>query len=98
MEFKNFNYFDGKDQKTISVKVCKSGWSKFLGLMFRKNPVNLLFVFKNQRKISIHSFFCKPFEAIFLDADKRVVRKVIVCNWKFDISGIGKYLLEVPVK
>ena len=98
MEFENFEYFDGKIKKKVQVKVCNSPWSKFSGLMFKKNSPNLLFVFKKQRKISIHSFFCKSFKAIFLDEKKRVVKKVIVNKWKFDISCYGKYLLEMPLK
>ncbi len=98
MAFENFIYFEGKKKNKIRVKICRTFFSKVLGLMFRKNSSGLLFVFKKKRKIDIHSFFCKPFQAIFLDDKNRVTKKITVNHWKLNISGWGKYLLEVPLK
>jgi uncharacterized membrane protein (UPF0127 family) len=87
---------NSKEQK-INVKVCRSIWSKLSGLMFRKNSPPLLFVFKNERQLNIHSFFCKPFRAIWLDKKGKATKSVDIFNWKPNISGYGKYLLEIPL-
>jgi uncharacterized membrane protein (UPF0127 family) len=91
-------YCEDKKIRTIKVKICKSPWSKFSGLMFRKNSPPLLFIFNKEIFFSIHSFFCKPFTAIWLDKNKKVTKKVEVNKWFPNISGKGKYLLEIPKK
>jgi len=96
MVLKNFEFYLGKRKKSIKVRMCKSAWSKFSGLMFRKNSPPLLFVFNKEKKLSIHSFFCKPFTAVWLDDKKRVVKTSTIKNWKINFSGRGKYLLEIP--
>lgn len=98
MVLENFTYTDEKNKKrTIKVKICKSIWSKFSGLMFRKNSPPLLFVFRKEQTLSIHSFFCKPFEAVWLDDKKRTTKKITIVSPKINFSGRGKYLLEVPL-
>ena len=97
MVLENFTYYEGKKKKTIQVKVCKTIWSKFSGLMFRKNSPPLLFVFKKEQTLSIHSFFCKPFTTVWLDDKKTATKKLFVENWKLNFSGMGKYLLEIPI-
>lgn len=97
MVLTSFTYYISKRKKTIQVKECKSTWSKFSGLMFRKNSPPLLFIFNKEKALSIHSFFCKPFRAVWLDKNKKVTKSVDVFNWKPNISGSGKYLLEIPV-
>ncbi len=94
---KNFTYFENKKKKLIKVKVCENLWNKFSGLMFRKNSPPLLFVFNKEKTLSIHSFFCKPFIAIWLDEEKKVTKKIKITKWLPNISGRGKYLLEIPV-
>lgn len=89
-----FRYFDEK-KKVIDVKVCNSIWARFCGLMFKKNSPPLLFVFEKEKKLSIHSLFCRPFKAIWIDENKKVTKIVDVKNWKLSISGKGKYLLEI---
>ena len=98
MKLSKFFYYENKKKKTIHVKICKSFLSKTFGLMFRKNSPNLLFVFDKEKKLSIHSFFCKPFIAIWLDKNKKATKKIKITNWKPNITGTGKYLLEIPVK
>lgn len=45
-----------------------------IGIMFRKKLTKpLVFPFSSEQIISIHSFFCIPFDAVFLDKNKRVV-------------------------
>jgi len=78
--------------------LCKSILSKINGLMFRKNPKSLVFVFNKPTRISIHSFFCrKRFIAIWLLKGK-IIDVKIVLPWKVNISPRGKFdkLLELP--
>jgi uncharacterized membrane protein (UPF0127 family) len=98
MDKKIFEYYEGEKKKEINAQICKSFFSKAFGLMFKKNSPPLLFVFDKEKTLSIHSFFCKPFIAIWLDKNKKVTKKVLVKNWKFSIFGKGKYLLEIPLK
>ena len=64
--------------------------------MFKKKSSPLLFIFNKEKKLTIHSLFCKPFTAIWLDKNKKATKVENVNDWKFYISGRGKYLLEVP--
>jgi len=96
MALKKITYFvDGK-KKTIKVKVCDTILKKSLGLMFRKNSPPLLFIFNKNKKLSIHSFFCKPFKAIWLDDKMHATKVSNIDNWRLNISGKGKFLLEIP--
>ncbi len=54
--------------------VCKGVLSKARGLMFRSNPLNLLFVFNKSGMYQLHMCFVFfPIDVIFLDEQKRVV-------------------------
>jgi uncharacterized membrane protein (UPF0127 family) len=93
-----FKFIDEKNHKrTLKVKFCKSIWSKFSGLMFRKNSPPLLFVFKKEQTLSIHSLFCEPFDAIWLDEKKKITKKIRIVSPGLNFSAKGKYLLEVPL-
>ncbi len=94
----NFTYLSNNKKKTIEVEVCKSLWSKLSGLMFRKESPPLLFVFNKEKQLNIHSFFCKPFVAIWLNKNKEIIKKKHVSPWNSCVSGRGKYLLEIPIK
>ncbi len=96
MVLKEIEYFNKGKKIKIKVKICKSYWSKFLGLMFRKNSPPLLFIFKKEIKLNIHSFFCKPFKALWIDKNMNVRKVIDGKPWKLNYSGIGKYLLEIP--
>lgn len=85
------------NEKRVDVRVLKSIWSQARGLMFKEKSKPLLFVFKTKKKRAIHSFFCKPFIAIWFDGDGIVdVKKVK--PWKFSIKPSEKFdkLLEIP--
>ena len=58
-----------------SFRICDDIFSKALGLMFsRKQARALIFVFNDERKISLHMFFVfYPIDVIFLDKRKIVV-------------------------
>jgi uncharacterized membrane protein (UPF0127 family) len=73
-------------------------WKKFCGLMFKSSSPPLLFTFKKEKTLSIHSLFCKPFKAVWLDEKFQATKVLEVKTWKLNISGKGKYLLEIPIK
>ncbi len=93
MEFE----FNSKGKKKIDVEVCDSIWKKFWGLMLRRDSPALLFVFNRFKRLDIHSFFCKPFFALWLDDNKKVIQIKYVDKWKMFIPGKGRYLIEIPV-
>jgi uncharacterized membrane protein (UPF0127 family) len=66
--------------------------------MFRQTSPALVFLFEKNQNISIHSFFCKPFKAIWLDENKKVVKILEIKKWKPHFSAHGKYLLEIPLR
>ena len=81
----------------LDVKECKTISSKISGLMFRKKSPCLLFYFGKLRRWRIHSFFCRPFFAIWFNGDKIVDGK-FVKPWIFWIQPKEKFdkLLEIP--
>jgi len=90
--------FEGKSLKILDIVIYKTVFSKMIGLMFKKNPKPLLFVFKKPTKVSIHSFFCrKKFVAIWL-LKGRVIDAKIVWPWGANIHPRKKFdqLLELP--
>lgn len=97
LEMKKITYYIGGKKKTIEAELCDTPWKKFRGLMFRKNSPPLFFIFNKEIKLSIHSFFCKPFRAVWLDDKMNSTRFVDVKTWKPSISGKGKFLLEIPI-
>jgi len=94
--FKTITVFINNRKHVIDVKLCKSILSKFRGLMFKKNSPPLLFAFSKEKTLSIHSFFCKPFTAIWLDQNFHATKIAKIKTSRFNISGRGKYLLEIP--
>ncbi len=94
MEFK-FNY-KGKQIK-IRVEECKNIFEKARGLMFKKNSKPLLFYFSKLKRYRIHSFFCKPFVAIWFNND-RIIDIKLVEPRVFSIQPKHKFdkLLEIP--
>lgn len=96
MVLKKIIYYEGKKKKIIKAKICSSFFCKFTGLMFRKSSPPLLFTFRKEKNLSIHSFFCRPFTAIWLDKNMKVTKIVDVKDWRLNLSGKGMYLLEIP--
>lgn len=96
-KFKQFYYFQNGRRIQIYVEVCDTLWKKFRGLMFRKKSYPLLFTFNKNKKLDIHSFFCVPFRAVWIDDNRNVTREELIKKWKPHFSGHGKYLLEVPL-
>jgi len=95
MALKKITYFVEGKKKEIGAKLCDTPLKKFSGLMFRKNSPPLLFVFNKYKRFSIHSLFCKPFTAIWLDDKMHSTQVLEIDNWRTNIVGKGKYLLEI---
>lgn len=96
MKKREFEFYIGIKKIRIQVKECRSILSKILGLMFSINKDPLLFIFEKEKNISIHSFFCKPFFAIWLSSSRKIRKILKISKWKANFSGKGKYLLEIP--
>jgi len=90
-----FDFIDNGETKSIDVICLTKMYEKLSGLMFKRSSKPLLFVFDKEQPINIHSMFCKPFTAIWLDENKNVVKKEIVNYRRYNIKGYGKYLIEV---
>ena len=79
-------------------RLASSYWSRFWGLMLKKKVAEGGGILLT-RSSSIHSFFIRfRFDAIFLDADNRVVKVVpSMRQWWFAFGGRGaKDTLELP--
>ena len=97
MALKQITYYINNKKKTIKVKPLTTIIQKGTGLMFKKNSPPLLFVFNKNKTLSIHSLFCKPFRAIWLDENMKSTKVANIKEPKLNISGRGKYLLEIPL-
>jgi uncharacterized membrane protein (UPF0127 family) len=82
---------------SLDVEECRTILSRASGLMFKKKSPALLFIFNKPVKMAIHSFFCKPFIAIWFINDKIVEIKKVK-PWKVHICPEKKFnkLLEIP--
>jgi len=82
---------------TLKVKKLTTIMQQSSGLMFKKKSPSLLFIQKRPIRHSIHSFFCKPFIAIWLLNDKIIDIKLINPN-QASIKPKEKFnkLLEIP--
>ena len=91
-----FNFKYAGNEISLNVRVLKNVFAQARGLMFRKKSLPLLFIFKNKKTRAIHSFFCKPFIAIWFNGD-RIVDVKKVKPWKISIKPLEKFdrLLEV---
>jgi len=92
-----FNFrFKGKSF-CIDVKKCESFFSKAMGLMFKGKSRPLLFIFNKSTRQAIHSFFCRPFLAVWFDNEEIVDVKMIK-PWRCFIYPKSKFnkLLEIP--
>lgn len=88
--------------KRLSVDVKRLGYfSKGIGLMFKsKNSENLLFEFKKDVGISIHSYFVFfPFLAVWLDKRDNVISFELVkpFNPRIKLGRKFRKLIEIPV-
>ncbi|WMW21942.1 DUF192 domain-containing protein [Methanolobus mangrovi] len=90
---------NGKEVATDVVFAC-SLFKQTKGLMFSKRiPDNyaLIFVMKKAQKVSLHMLFVNyPIDAIFLDEQKRVIKKDSLRPWIGTCSCKAKvkYIIE----
>ncbi|MEM3372767.1 MAG: DUF192 domain-containing protein [Candidatus Aenigmatarchaeota archaeon] len=62
------------NNSSIKAELCDNQFSRARGLMFRKKPERLFFVFDEEKIYPIHSFFVFfVFDAIYIDKNFRVV-------------------------
>ena len=88
--------------KKISLEVKKvSSFGKITGLMFKTvNTPILLFDFKKNTRVAIHSFFVFfPFIAVWIDDKNKIVDSRIVKPFSFSINSRKpfKKLIEIPL-
>ncbi|MEM3361756.1 MAG: DUF192 domain-containing protein [Candidatus Anstonellaceae archaeon] len=82
----------------VGGEICNNIFSRAVGLMFRKNPTNLFFVFEEFDYHPIHSFFVNfKFDAIYLDKNLRVVEifRNIAKDKTIFPKNKNSYLLEL---
>jgi uncharacterized membrane protein (UPF0127 family) len=84
----------------LNVKVCNL-FEKFKGLMFVKKEKAkiLLFNFKKNTKISLHSYFVFfPFIVLWLDDKNKIVDFRLINSFKFFISSKKSFskIIEIP--
>lgn len=92
----------GKKRFLFSCRDAKTFFPKLKGIMFSERdfaPILFRFNRESRESNAIHSFFCPRFDAVFIDAGKRVVgvipriepfRPVIFPRKPF------RYLIELP--
>ena len=77
MVLENFTFKHKNKTHTLKIKPCKNLLQKATGLMFRKNSPPLLFIYNKPTREPIHSFFCKPFIAIWFNKNKIIDVKLV---------------------
>ncbi len=93
-------------RKTILAKdfrICRSPWSKAIGLMFSKEKKvkekSLIFEFSNEGKRALHMWFVPySIDVLFLDEKKQVVEmKERFKPWHYySPKNKSKYVIELP--
>lgn len=88
--------------KTTNISAREvSVFGKFSGLMFKSRDTdNLLFEFRKNTRMSIHSFFVFfPFIAIWLDAKNKVIGARIVSPFTLKVNPLKDFrrLIEIPI-
>ncbi len=95
----NFIYREksGKKQRLFSEFKTMGSISRFLGLMFQ-SKVAIPLLFTGNGRMAIHSYFCPPFDAVFLNKDKIVIKTLTVFPKKFvTVKENAFFLLELPI-
>ncbi len=87
--------FKGKEIVIEDIKKVR-GIGKYLGLMFKGESSALLFEFKFPGKYGIHSYFCRPFLAIWLNGNKIVEYKLVAPNSIVKPEDEFDQLVEIP--
>lgn len=81
------------------VKTCKTLFSQFRGLIFKRlNNDGLLFIFNKERKVDLHMLFVfYTIDILFIDSKLNVIKILKrIKPFTFYISGIKcRYILEL---
>src|SRR5690349_18635012 len=93
--------YDETKKKIVVKKAvfANSFFQKAFGLMFKsKKEEGMVFIFDMENNQSFHTFFCFfALDFVFLNKKKKVVRIIRnVKPWNVSISGVGKYIIELP--
>jgi len=85
--------------KILEVEECKTTLQKLRGLMFRRQSKPLLFIFSKPTRQPIHSFFCKPFTAVWLNKGK-IIDEKLVKPYCISIQPKARFtqLVEIPLE
>lgn len=90
--------------KKIACRITDNFFERAQGIMFCKKefvPLLIVFAQEGEKTNALHSFFCPPFDAVFLDGSGKVVevKKNIAPNSPAIISCRNcKMVLEMPAK
>lgn len=95
MKKDSFRFYFKEKEISLNVKECRSFWSKLSGLMFKKKSMPLLFIFNSDKLLCIHSFFCKPFLAIWVNSKMEITQANKILPWRTNFCGKGRYLVEI---
>ncbi|MDD5417196.1 MAG: hypothetical protein PHU12_04445 [Candidatus Aenigmarchaeota archaeon] len=74
------------------------GFNRYIGLMFKGSDSEPLLFRLNKFERTIHSFFCPPFEAKWLDANKKIIRTEKIKPFRLYIRAPVEavWLIETP--
>lgn len=78
--------------------LCRSGWSKFRGLMFSRKHT-LVFVFEKDRLVQLHMLFVFfPIDVLYLDNNQRVieVKNDLRPFTFYSPKNKARYVVEIP--
>jgi len=83
------------------IRFCRNFLSKSIGLVFHKmlKDKGLVFIYKKERKISLHMVFVFfPIDVLFLDKSKKVIemKKQFRPFSFYTPSNKSQYVLELP--
>ncbi|MFA4946178.1 MAG: hypothetical protein WC607_01400 [Candidatus Micrarchaeia archaeon] len=86
-----------RKRPAFDCRTAGSHWLKFKGIMLSSPQFKPLLFDFGARPNAIHSFFCPPFTAVWLDNRKRVLRVDRVAPWRIWVScPNARYLIEAP--
>lgn len=90
-----------KETKIGKVEVADSFFSRFMGLMFRKNVDNGMLLklpqSRSRHGSAIHMFFMRfPLDIVFADSDRKIVDMVTIGPWKtYTPIAPANYVIEL---
>ncbi|MBI2147452.1 DUF192 domain-containing protein [Candidatus Woesearchaeota archaeon] len=83
----------------LQEKTCATFWSQLLGMIGKKDPCTLLFVFSSSRIVRLHMWFVRfPIDIILIDTNSQVVEiQQHLLPWRFWSSTVlGSSCIECP--